>query len=107
MAKEKQKSAWPGVLFTIVIMLVVLVIISPFIIDSILKVSIEKAIKSQLNVGASVSRVHLNMSAGSIEVNDLKINNPPGYEYKQVMELKSIYVKVDVRSLFSDTVDVN
>ena len=71
-------------------MLVILVLISPFIIDSILKVSIEKAIKKQLNVDASVSRVHLNIAAGSIEVNDLKINNPPGYEFKNILELKSI-----------------
>jgi hypothetical protein len=108
MAKEKkQKSTLPGVLFTIVVMLVLAVIISPFIIDSILKVSIEKAIKNQLNVGASVSRVHLNLAAGSIEVNDLKISNPPGYEFKNILELKSISIKANLRSLVSDTVDVN
>jgi len=105
--EKKRKTVWPGVLFSIAVLLVILVIASPFIIDSILKVSIVKAIENQLNTGASVSRVHLNMSAGSIEVNDLKIDNPPGYEYKHVMELKSIYVKVNVRSFFSDTVDVN
>jgi hypothetical protein len=68
MAKEKKrKTVWLGVLFSIVVLLVILVIASPFIIDSILKVSIVKAIKNQLNVGASVSRVHLNIAAGSIE----------------------------------------
>jgi len=103
----KQKKTWPSVLFTIVIMLVILVIISPFIVDSILKVSIVKAIKNQLNVGASVSRVHLSISSGSIEISDLKINNPPGYEVKNILELKSIYVKANLRSLASDTVEVN
>lgn len=94
-------------MFSIVVLLVILVIASPFIIDSILKVSIVKAIKNQLNVSASVSRVHLNMAAGSIEVNNLKINNPPGYEVKNILELKSIYVKANLRSLASDTVEVN
>jgi uncharacterized protein involved in outer membrane biogenesis len=108
MAKEKKhKTVWPGVLFTIVVLLVILVIASPFIIDSILKVSIVKAIKNQLNVGASVSRVHLNIAAGSIEVNDLKINNPPGYEFEHILALKSINIKANIHSLTSDTVEVN
>jgi hypothetical protein len=108
MAKEKKrKTVWLGVLFSIVVLLVILVIASPFIIDSILKVSIVKAIKNQLNVGASVSRVHLSISSGSIEISDLKINNPPGYEVKNILELKSIYVKANLRSLASDTVEVN
>ncbi len=108
MAKEKkQKTALPGVLFTVVVILVLAVIILPFIIDGILKASIEKAIKSQLNVPASVSRVHLNLAAGSIEVNDLKIGNPPGYELENILELKSINVKANIRSLASDAVEVN
>ena len=107
MAKEKQKTTWSGVLFTIVIMLVIVAIISPFVIDNILKVSIEKAIKKQLNVDASVGRVHLNIAAGSIEVNDLTIGNPPGYEFKNILELKSISIKANVRSLASGTIEVN
>jgi uncharacterized protein involved in outer membrane biogenesis len=103
----KQKSTVTGVLFTVVVLLVVLVIFSPFIIDSILKTGIETAIKKQLNVDSSVSRVHLNMAAGSIEVNDLKISNPPGYEFERILELKSIGITADLRSLFSDTVEVN
>ena len=103
----KQKKTWLGVIFTIVVVLVVLILVSPFIVDSILKVSIVKAIKNQLNVGASVSRVHLSISSGSIEISDLKINNPPGYEVKNILELKTIYVKANLRSLASDTVEVN
>lgn len=103
----KQKKTWLSVIFTIVVVLVVLILASPFIIDSILKVSIVKAIKKQLNVGASVSRVHLSIVSGSIEISDLKINNPPGYEVKNILELKSIYVKANLRSLASDTVEVN
>ena len=102
----KQKKTWLGVVFTIVVVLVVLVLIAPFIIDGILRVSIEKAIKKQLNVDASISRVHLSISSGSIEISDLKINNPPGYEYKNVLELKTIYAKADLRSLTSDTIEI-
>ncbi|MGB8226252.1 MAG: AsmA family protein, partial [Sedimentisphaerales bacterium] len=103
----KQKNTWLGVLFIIIVALVFLVIISPFIIDSVLKVGIEQAIKKQLNVDASVSRVHLSIGSGSIEVNDLKIGNPPGYEFERILELKSIGITANVRSLFSDTVEVN
>lgn len=106
MAKVK-KSVWPGVLFTVLVVLVILIIASPFIIDSILKVGIETAITKQLNVGSSVSRVHLDITGGSIEIKDLKINNPPGYEFKYILEANSINVKADVRSLLSDTVEVN
>jgi uncharacterized protein involved in outer membrane biogenesis len=105
--EKKQKSTLAGALFTIAVLLVLLVIMSPFIIDSILKVSIEKAIRNQLHVGASVSRVHFNLTEGSIEVNDLQIENPQGYDSKNIIELKSISVKANLRTLVSDTVDVN
>jgi hypothetical protein len=102
----KRKKTWLGVLFTVVVVLVVLILISPFIIDGILRVSIEKAIKKQLNVDSSISRVHLSIGSGSIEISDLKINNPSGYEYENVLELKSIYAKADIRSLVSDTIEI-
>lgn len=103
----KQKKTWLGVLFIIVVALVFLILISPFIIDSVLKTGIEVAIKKQLNVDSSISRVHLNIGSGSIEISDLKINNPPGYEYENVLELKSIYVKADIRSLVSNTIEID
>ncbi len=103
----KQKKTWLGVLFIIVVALVVLVIISPFIIDSVLKTGIETAIKKQLNVDASVARVHLNIGKGTIEVNNLKIGNPPGYEFKNILELGSINVTANIRSLLTNTVEVN
>lgn len=102
----KQKEIWPGILFTIVIMLVLLAIIGPFLIDNILRVSIETAIKKQLNVGVSIAKVHLNIASGSIAITGLKINNPPGYEYEQILKAASINIKADVNSLTSGTIKI-
>jgi len=105
MAKKKSKVV--GVLIAIVVLLIVAAATALFFIDGILKVAIEKAGTKQLGVGVSVEKVHLNIFSGSIAINGLKVKNPAGYQYENMLEVASISAKADTGSLFSDVVEVN
>jgi hypothetical protein len=53
-----------------------------------------------------VDDVSLSILGGSVELEDLVINNPPGYEHEHLLKLGSAKVDVDIRSLMSDTVNI-
>lgn len=105
MAKKKSKVV--GVLITIVVLLIVAALAALFFVDGILKVAIERAGTKQLGVGVSVENVHLSLFNGSISIAGLKIKNPAGYQYENMLEIASISAKADTGSLFSDVVEVN
>jgi hypothetical protein len=102
----KKKSNLAGVLFTIIVIVVIAILTAPFFIDGILKVAIEKAGSQQLGVGVSVKKVRLSIFNGSIAISGLKIKNPAGYQYENMLEVASISAKADTGSLFSDVVEV-
>jgi hypothetical protein len=103
----KKKSTVVGVLVTIIVLLIVAILVAPSFIDKALKVAVEKAGTKQLGVGVSVEKVHLNIFNGSIAITGLKIKNPAGYQYENMLEVASINAKANTGSLFSDVVEVN
>lgn len=102
----KKKSNLARVLFTILVIVIIAILAAPFFIDGILKVAIEKAGSKQLGVGVSVEKVHLSIFNGSIGISGLKIKNPAGYQYENMLEVTDIMVKADTGSLLSDVVEV-
>lgn len=103
----KKKSSLAGVLFTIIIIVVIAILAAPFFINGILKVAIEKAGSKQLKVGVSVGKVNLNIASGTITISGLKIKNPKGYEYDDILKVGTIAVRADIKSILSNTVEVN
>lgn len=94
------------------ILVVLLVVVAGVVIlagvfgDRALKLGIETAATKALNVGVSVEDVSLSILGGSVELENLVINNPPGYEHEHLLELGSAKIDVDIRSLMSDTVNI-
>jgi hypothetical protein len=105
MAKKKSKLA--GVLFTVLVIVIIAILVAPFFINGILKVAIETAGSKQLKVGVSVDKVNLNIASGTITISGLAIKNPKGYEYEHILKVGTIAVKADVKSLLTDTVEIN
>jgi len=94
------------------ILVVLLVVVAGVVIlagvfgDRALKLGIETAATKALNIGVSVADVSLSILGGSVELEDLVINNPPGYQHEHLLKLGSAKVDVDIRSLMSDTVNI-
>lgn len=99
------------ILYLVFVVLLILVIAAFVIIglfaDSALKVAIETAGTKALNVGVSVEKVNLSILGGRLGFRNLIINNPTGYQHEKLLELSKADIKVDIKSLLTDTVNIN
>jgi hypothetical protein len=106
MAEKTKKSNASKVLFALIVIVFLVAVVAIVSIDGILKSAIQTAIKKQLNVDASVSKVNLNILSGSVRISDLKISNPPGYQFERILETKSIMVQTSIGSLLSNPIEI-
>ena len=88
------------------ILIVLAVVAVNLFADYAVRVGIETAATKTLNVGVSVSNVDLSIMAGKLALQNLLINNPPGYQHDKLLELKSAKIEVDAKSLLSDVVNI-
>ena len=98
------------VLITILAAILIVVVIVAVLVnrfgDRALKVGIETAATRILGVAVTVEEVSLSLFGGTLDLNGLVISNPVGYEYPNLLELGTAHVDVDVKSLLSDTVNI-
>lgn len=94
------------VLLAVLILAAVVAIAVDIFAERALKTGIEVAATKALNVGVSVGKVNLEIFAGKLGIGNLLINNPPGYQYDKLLELKDAQIEVDVKSLLGDRVDI-
>jgi hypothetical protein len=94
------------ILLVIVILVVVIAVAINLFADRALKIGIETAGTKALNVGVSVGDVDLAIMKGTLGLENLVINNPPGYQHKQLLELRDAHIEVDIKSLLGDVVNI-
>ncbi|MHC4539355.1 MAG: hypothetical protein ACYS74_06190 [Planctomycetota bacterium] len=83
----------------------VLIAVSLFA-DGALRVAIESAGSRALNVGVSVSDVDLSILRGRLGVRGLTINNPPGYQHEELLELSEAKITVDAGTVLDEVINV-
>ncbi|MDD5065162.1 MAG: AsmA family protein [Phycisphaerae bacterium] len=105
MKKSLKKIVWV-ILPAVLILAAVAAIAIDIFADHALKMGIEVAATKALNVGVSVGDVDLQIFAGKLSISNLSVNNPPGYRYDKLLELKSAKIEVDVRALLGERVDI-
>ena len=103
---QKKHFAVRSVLGAGLILIILAVVAVNLFADYAVKVGIETAATKTLNVGVSVSNVDLSIMAGKLALQNLLINNPPGYQHDKLLELKNAEIEVDVKSLLSDVVKI-
>jgi hypothetical protein len=94
------------VLLVIIVLVVSIVVLIHLFGNRALRIGIEAAGTKTLNVGVSVEDVDLSILGGKVVLQNLLVNNPPGYQHKQLLELESAQIKVRVKSLLSDVVNI-
>jgi len=103
---KKTLKALRVILLAILILVAVAVVAVNLFADYAVRVGIETAATKTLNVGVSVSNVDLSILGGKLALQNLLINNPPGYQHDKLLELKNAEIEVDVKSLLSDVVNI-
>ncbi len=92
------------ILVAVVVLVIVVAVMVHLLGDRALKVGIETAATKVLNVGVTVGDVSLSLLKGTLDLNNLLISNPAGYEHPNLLELDNAHVDVGVTSLLGDTV---
>jgi len=94
------------VVVLLVLIVLVLILVNVFG-DRALKIGIEKGASSALKVGVRVNDVSLKILRGKLNLNGLEVDNPQGYQHKQLLTLGNVFVAVNIKSLMSDTVEID
>lgn len=97
-------------LTTIVLVLVIVILLISLAIKvaggRAVKAGIEKAGSKVLQVDVRVQDVALWTLLGKLELKNLKIDNPEGYEHDQLLSMGFGHIDLKVGSLLSDTVEI-
>ncbi len=94
----------------ILVLIIILVVIAGagfyFFGEHVLKRGVETAATRALGVGVEIKDVDLSVLKGSVEIEGLKVKNPAGYTYENLLELGRGRIKVSIGSLMGDTVRI-
>jgi uncharacterized protein involved in outer membrane biogenesis len=82
-------------LFRLFILAVVLVVIFFLSLNSILRVMIERNIRAQTGMDAEIGRFHFALTEPTIEIQNLKIYNPPSFGGTPFLDIPEIHVEYD------------
>jgi len=74
--------------------------------NRVLRAGIETTATKALNVGVELEEVSLSILAGELELGNLVVNNPPGYQHETLLQLGKADIAVNVKSLLGDTVNI-
>jgi len=92
---------------SLIILLIILLVGFFFMGNSLIKKGIETAGTKTLGVSVALNDVKLSLLTSQIKLGGLVIDNPAGYQNKTLLDLKEGTVKLNVRSLTSETVEIN
>lgn len=95
-----------GIIAAIVVLIVVIIALIAMFGNRALKTGIETAGSKTLNVDVTLEKISLSIFAGAVELNDLIIANPEGYQNPNLLEAGRVKVDVELASLMSDTVNI-
>jgi hypothetical protein len=71
-----------------------------------LKIGIETGAEKALKVGVRLDNISLSILGGKLNLNNLEVDNPQGYQNPNLLKVSSAYMALNIRSLLSDTVEM-
>ena len=90
------------------VLLVLLVVgIAFFYLDSIVKSGIEVVGSEVLGTGVTVNSVSISPLNGSGSIRGLSVGNPAGFRSEHAIQLEELTVNLNVSSLFSDVIEID
>lgn len=103
----KKKSPLKKIVYIILIIILIVPVLVTIFGDKALKAGIETAASKTLKVDVTLDDVSLSLLAGSVELENLIIPNPEGYENLNLLEAGKAKIDVGLKSLMSDTVEID
>ena len=104
--KKKRFKTLRIVLIVFIFLIIAAVASLSLFANKALKAAIETAGIKALKVNVNLDKAALSIPNGSISLYNLMIDNPEGYQHKKFLELKQANIKVDIKSLLTEIVDI-
>jgi len=101
-AKKLFKLGLLGTLLIVVVVALLLWMIG----ENAIKVGVEAGASKALDVGVEIDDIDISIFKGQLGIQGLEVRNPQGYELKNLLELKKGKIKLELKSLMSDTVKI-
>ena len=95
------------IILVIIIVVILLLLGFQFFGESLIKTGIETAGTKALKVGVAIDKLDLSIFQGRVEIDGLEVDNPAGYEQKYLLEMNKGQVVTRLKSLMSDTVEID
>ncbi|MBQ9236284.1 MAG: AsmA family protein [Alphaproteobacteria bacterium] len=93
-------------LLTLLLLVIIAAAAVWFYLDSIVKTAVNKYGSQIVGTNVSLESFRLNPFNGELKLGGINIGNPNGYSAPSLLKLGGISVKVDMKSLLSDTIVV-
>jgi len=94
------------VLIGILVLIVVVSLLFSLFGDKLIRTAIETGGKKALQVDVRLANISTSLLRGKVELNDLEIDNPEGYQHESFMKIGHAYMNLNTSSLLSDTVEM-
>lgn len=107
MAKGKVKKIVSIIGILLLVLIVVGILAFNLYGDSMIKAGIETGAQKALQVDVRLENISTALFRGKVELTNLEIDNPEGYQHESFMQLGHAYVNLDMGSLLSDTVVID
>jgi hypothetical protein len=105
MAKKGGK-LFKNIILVIVFLLLVGIVIFSITVDGAVRTAVEYGGKKTMQVEVYCGDADVSFLTGGLKLRNIDVNNPPGYNHKYLLKLKSGDISVNAGSLFSDTVEI-
>ncbi len=104
--KKKKRFSLIQLIGIILIIIALVLMLIASMSGKIMKTAVEKGGTYALKVPVKVDEVELGLLSGKVEMENLTVANPEGYQHDHLMSAGQIEVKADIGSMMSDTVIV-
>lgn len=94
------------IVLAVVLLVVVVVAVALFRIDSIIRYAVEDRSSTELQVPASLASANLSIMGGSLALNDYKIGSPDGFAAPEMFSVGNLDVNVSFRDLRGDPIRI-
>lgn len=102
----KIKKAVTTIIAAIVALLLIIILAIGLFGGNMIKAGVEIGASGALGVPVTLDEASLSLLSGKLELEDLQVNNPPGFEHEKLLTMGLALVDVSLTSLASDTVEI-
>lgn len=106
MSKKKKGTKIWKVLVALLVVIILLFAGTLFFINNILKSAVEKVGSMVTDTDVKVKNIDLSFRKGELLINDFVVGNPEAYKTDNALSLSKIYVALEPKSIFSDTIRI-